>query len=77
VICYTLLRYLGHSLDELSTQGLDLWRDEQRAWHWRWLDTDLQAQHGLWSFGTALVDAIATRYPEQFQPPPPQLDDDP
>jgi hypothetical protein len=76
VICYTMLRYLGHILNEISTQGIDLWCDEQRAWHWRWLDTDMQAQHGLWSLGDALVDAVATRYPHAFQPPPSEVSDD-
>jgi hypothetical protein len=75
VICYALLRHVGAMLDELSTQGIDLWRDDQRAWRWRWLDTDLQAHQGMRSFGEALVDAVITRYPDQFQPPAPEFDD--
>src|SRR5262245_34871330 len=31
-IGYTFLRHLGLMLDELSAQGLEVWRDEDQAW---------------------------------------------
>lgn len=65
-IGYTLIRHVGLILDELSSQGLDLWPDEQRRWHWRWHGTELQAERGFWALGEALVDAVVTRYPTAF-----------
>jgi len=65
-IGYTFVRHLGFILDELSSQGLDLWRDERQRWYWRWLGTELQAQRGFWAIGEALVDAVVTRYPTLF-----------
>jgi hypothetical protein len=53
-------------LDELSSQGLELWQDERRSWHWRWMGTALRAEHGFWALGEAIVDAIVTRYPTTF-----------
>lgn len=38
-------------LDELSSQGLELWQDERRRWRWRWLGVDLQAERGFWALG--------------------------
>lgn len=62
LVGYTFVRHLGFILDELSSQGLELWRDEQRSWRWRWADTPLQAERGFWAIGEALVDAVVTRY---------------
>jgi hypothetical protein len=53
-------------LDELSAQGLEVWRDERQAWHWRWRATDLRSPRGFWALGEAIVDAVATRYPAAF-----------
>jgi hypothetical protein len=61
---YTFVRHIGFILDELSSQGLDLWRDEQQRWHWR--GTPLQAERGFWTMGEAVVDAVVTRYPGAF-----------
>jgi hypothetical protein len=66
LVGYTLVRHLGLILDELSSQGLELWLDERRSWYWRWLDTPLQAERGFWALGEALVDAVVTRYPATF-----------
>lgn len=63
---YTFLRHLGLMLDELSAQGLDLWRDGQRRWHWRWMATDLMSERGFWALGEAIVDAVVVRYPAVF-----------
>lgn len=65
---------LGFILDELSSQGLDLWRDEQQIWHWRWSGTDLHAEHGFWALGEAIVDAVVTRYPMVFATPLDNID---
>lgn len=62
LVGYTFVRHLSFILDELSSQGLELWRDEQRSWRWRWADTPLQAERGFWAIGEALVDAVVTRY---------------
>jgi hypothetical protein len=32
LVGYTFVRHVGFILDELSSQGLDLWRDERRKW---------------------------------------------
>jgi hypothetical protein len=66
VVGYTFVRHIGFILDELSSQGLDLWQDERRSWRWRWLGTELQAERGFWAIGEALVDAVVTRYPTVF-----------
>ena len=66
IISYTLIRHVGLMLDELSSQGLELWQDERRRWHWRWLDTQMQADRGFWALGEAVVDAVVTRYPATF-----------
>jgi len=47
-ISYTFLRHLGLMLDELSAQGLEVWRDEQQVWQWRWAATDLRSARGFW-----------------------------
>jgi hypothetical protein len=65
-ISYTLLRHLGLMLDELSAQGLEVWRDEQHGWQWQWLGTELHAARGFWALGEAIVDAVVTRYPGVF-----------
>ena len=66
VVGYTLIRHIGFILDELSDQGLDLWRDAHGSWHWRWRVTALQSERGFWALGEALVDAVVTRYPAAF-----------
>ena len=65
-ISYTFLRQLGNMLDELSSQGLEIWPDEHHLWQWRWLSTELRSERGFWALGEALVDAVATRYPAAF-----------
>jgi hypothetical protein len=66
LISYALVRHIGLILDELSSQGLELWQDERRRWHWRWLGTEIQAERGFWALGEAIVDAVVTRYPAAF-----------
>ena len=65
-ISYTLIRHIGLVLDELSSQGLQVWQDERRRWHWRWLGTQVQAERGFWAIGEAIVDAVVARYPAAF-----------
>ena len=65
-ISYTLLRHLGLMLDELSAQGLEVWRDEHATWQWRWTATELRSQRGFWALGEAIVDAVVTRFPAAF-----------
>jgi hypothetical protein len=65
-ISYTLLRHIGLVLDELSSQGLEIWQDRRRRWRWRWLGAEMQAERGFWALGEAIVDAVATRYPAAF-----------
>ena len=66
IVGYTVVRHIGLILDELSSQGLDVWMDERRAWRWRWLGTDLAATRGFWALGEALIDAVVARYPSLF-----------
>ena len=66
LISYTLVRHIGLILDELSSQGLELWQDERRRWHWRWLGAEVQAERGFWALGEAIVDAVVRRYPGTF-----------
>lgn len=66
MVGYAFVRHIGFILDELSSQGLELWQDEHRSWHWRWDGTTLQAERGFWALGEAMVDAIVTRYPAVF-----------
>ena len=66
LISYTFVRHIGLMLDELSSQGLELWQDERHRWRWRWLGVDLQAERGFWALGEAVVDAVVTRYPGAF-----------
>jgi hypothetical protein len=66
LVGYTFVRHLGLILDELSSQGLELWVDERRRWHWRWLGTTAQSERGFWAMGEALVDAVVARYPSVF-----------
>ena len=67
LVGYTLVRYLGFVLDELSSQGLELWLDEHSGWHWRWRGAALQTDRGFWALGEAIVDAVVTRYPATFE----------
>ena len=66
-ISYSLIRHIGLVLDELSAQGLQVWQDERRRWHWRWLGAEIQAERGFWALGEAIVDAVVTRYPTTFE----------
>lgn len=66
MIGYTFVRHLGFILDELSSQGLELWPDEHNSWRWRWKATNYQVERGFWALGEALVDAVVTRYPDLF-----------
>ena len=66
LISYTLIRHIGLMLDELSSQGLELWQDERRRWRWRWLGAEMQAERGFWALGEAIVDAVVARYPAAF-----------
>jgi hypothetical protein len=70
LVGYTLVRHLGFMLDELSSQGLELWQDEYCRWHWRWSGSALQAERGFWALGEAIVDAVVTRYPTTFDSQP-------
>jgi hypothetical protein len=65
-ISYTLIRHVGLILDELSSQGLEVWQDERQRWRWRWLGSDMQAECGFWALGEAIVDAVVARYPAAF-----------
>jgi hypothetical protein len=65
-ISYALIRNIGLVLDELSSQGLELWQDEHQRWRWRWLGADVRAERGFWALGEAIVDAVVTRYPATF-----------
>lgn len=75
-LSYTLVRHIGFVLDELSSQGLELWVDERGSWHWCWRGTSLKAVRGFWALGEALVDAVVTRYPESFLPSREQCTDE-
>jgi hypothetical protein len=66
MIGYTFVRHVGLMLDELSSQGLELWLDERRRWHWRWSGETLQSARGFWALGEAVVDAVVTRFPTAF-----------
>jgi hypothetical protein len=66
LVGYTFVRHIGFILDELSSQGLELWRDERQKWHWRWTGTVLQSERGFWALGEAVVDAVVSRYPVAF-----------
>jgi hypothetical protein len=66
LIGYTFVRHIGLMLDELSSQGLELWQDERRRWQWRWLSANLQSERGFWALGEAVVDAVVTCYPTAF-----------
>ncbi len=68
-ISYALIRHIGLVLDELSSQGLEVWQDERRRWRWRWIDTQIQAERGFWALGEAIVDAVVARYPAAFDTP--------
>jgi hypothetical protein len=66
LVGYTFVRHLGLILDELSSQGLELWVDERRRWHWRWVGSAAQSERGFWALGEAVVDAVVARYPSVF-----------
>jgi hypothetical protein len=66
MVGYTFVRHVGLVLDELSSQGLNLWQDERQTWHWRWRGTTFQSERGFWALGEAVVDAVVTRYPHVF-----------
>jgi hypothetical protein len=66
LVGYTFVRHIGFILDELSSQGMDLWRDERQRWHWRWQGTAFQSERGFWALGEAIVDAVVARYPSGF-----------
>jgi hypothetical protein len=63
VVGYTFVRHVGFILDELSSQGLELWRDERESWQWRWAGSACHSERGFWAIGEAVVDAVVTRYP--------------
>ncbi len=65
-ISYTLLRHLDLMLDELSSQGLEVWQDGRHSWHWRWRGTTFRSKRGFWALGEAIVDAVVARYPGAF-----------
>ncbi len=65
-IGYTLIRHVGLVLDELSSQGLEIWQDERCRWRWHWAGTQVQAERGFWAIGEAIVDAVVTHYPAAF-----------
>jgi hypothetical protein len=65
-ISYALIRHIGLVLDELSSQGLQVWQDERRRWCWCWRGTQVQAERGFWALGEAIVDAVVTRYSTAF-----------
>ena len=65
-ISYTLIRHIGLVLDELSSQGLEVWQDERRRWRWHWTGTQVQAERGFWAIGEAIVDAVVARFPAAF-----------
>ena len=65
-VAYTFLRYVGLILDTLSSEGLEVWRDERNAWRWQWHATELRSERGFWALGEALVDAVTARYPAVF-----------
>jgi hypothetical protein len=66
-ISYTLIRHIGLVLDELSSQGLEVWQDERRRWRWHWTGTQVKAERGFWAIGEAIVDSVVTRYPAAFE----------
>ncbi len=76
---YQFIRLLGFILDEISSQGLELWRDADGHWGWRWHDGSALAippNQRFWAMGEAVIDALVQRYPRYFatdeaNPPPP------
>jgi hypothetical protein len=63
-LCYQFVRRIGFILDEVSYQGLEVWRDADQGRRRR--DTDLVAAQGFWALGEAFLDALPARYPEMF-----------
>ena len=61
---YALLRYVTFFLDDLSDQGLELWRTDAGHWCWRW--DDMEHRRGFAFLGEAILDAVATRYDQAF-----------
>lgn len=74
-IGYSFLRHVGLILDELSSQGLELWVDEAGKWYWRWHGTSFVAARGFWALGEAIVDAVINRYPAHFSTTEEQFDE--
>ena len=66
IVGYAFVRHIGMILDELSSQGLELWQDERASWRWRWSETEVRAERGFWALGEAIVDAVVARYPAVF-----------
>lgn len=66
-ISYTFLRHFGLMLDELSSQGLEVWCDERQVWRCRWTAIDLKSERGFWALGEAIVDAVVMRYLVAFE----------
>lgn len=67
-IVYNLMRHLCDALNELSAQGLELRSEDGERWRWHWRDCGMRSARSFRSMGQALVDALATRYPEYFFP---------
>jgi hypothetical protein len=66
IVGYAFVRHIGFILDELSSQGLELWQDERPRWRWRWNGADVQSERGFWALGKAVVDTVVARYPTVF-----------
>lgn len=67
-LSYVMLRALGGALDELSSQGLELWQDTAGRWRWSWRGSVCHATRGFWAIGEAVVDAVTQRFPHAFRP---------
>ncbi len=66
---YQFIRLLGFILDEASSQGLELWREANGSWGWRWHDSSalaIPATQRFWAMGEALIDALVQRHPRYF-----------
>ena len=63
-LSYSLVRYIALFLDDLIEEGLEVWPTDEGLWEWRWDNS--QAQYALRGLGEAVLDAVATRYPETF-----------
>ncbi len=63
-LSYSLVRYIALFLDDLIEEGLEVWPTDEGLWEWRW--DNRHAQYALRGLGEAVLDAVATRYPETF-----------